>query len=143
MCRYFETTHTYSGCKLQDEKEDGSPNLLAGFFRRITPKRADEGQPPAEVAPDLHVVTQRTILQCSVAVNDPTQNRLHLDERKCENPMLLPPGNDPLARAGETEHRGGCPVCLAAGRAITEASDVIVVVHSDTPLHNTFLTRDR
>ena len=133
MCRYFETTHTYSGCKLQDEKEDGSPNVLAGFFRRITLKRVGEGQPPAEGAANLHVVKQRDILQCSNAVNDRDQNHLDTDERKCANPTLLPPGKDPLATAGETEHKGDCPVCLAAERAIAGASDVIVVVRSDNP----------
>jgi hypothetical protein len=134
MCRYFETTHSYSGCKLQEEKEDGSPNLLFRFFRRIT-QSLPQGEPSAEIGPDLlhfHVVTQREIIQCSAAVDLLTQGHLPPDERQCPNPTPLPPGDDAPATVGETEHRGDCTVCQAAERAISDALNRSVVVGIDS-----------
>lgn len=136
MCRYFETTHSYSGCKLRDENEDGSPNLVAKFFRRIT-QSLPQGEPSAETRPDLkhlHVVTQREIIQCSAAVDLQTQNHLPPDERKCPNPTPLPPGDDAPAIVGETEHRGDCTVCQAAERAIFDALNRSVVVGIDSSI---------
>ena len=128
MCKYIESTHTYELCKLQDENHDGSPNPLAGFFGRIT--SALSNAPGEDVAPmanrrDLHVVKEKTIIQCIAVRKDPNQQGKHVDERRCADPTAL---NATPVTVAETEHRGVCPVCQAGEEAITEALSRDIVV---------------
>jgi hypothetical protein len=128
MCKYIESTHTYELCKLQDENQDGSPNPLAGFFGRIT--SALSNTPGEDVAPmanrrDLHVVKEKTIIQCIAVRKDQNQQHKPADERRCANPTAL---NASPVTLGETEHRGVCPVCQAAEEVIERALNRDIIV---------------
>jgi hypothetical protein len=146
MCRSQETKHTYSGCKLQDEEEDGSPTVWASFMHRISrvtqrDSKAEPGGESVEVKPDFHVVTITSIIQCLDAVNDPTQHQIPVEKRQCPNLTPWSPGDvAPVKGVGETEHIDECPVCQAAEKAIIEASNQNEVVGIALPSEGHFLT---
>ena len=131
MCKYIESTHTYELCKLQHDNPDGSLNHLAGFFGRITNalnRAPGEDAVPVANRRDLHVVKEKTIVQCMAVRKDQNQQDKPADKRRCANPIAL--SADPVA-LGETEHRGICPVCQAAEEAIQKAltSETVVSLH--------------
>jgi hypothetical protein len=127
MCRYTEQIHTYDGCKLQEENADGSPSRLAAFFNRLTVKPPQGVQPPNN-EPVCHVVTQRQIIQCYDAVEDPEQREIRSEQRKCQNPVAWKPGDEAPIKVSGTEHKGECPVCQAGEDAMTRALKQIEVV---------------
>lgn len=145
MCRSLETLHTYSGCKLHDEEEDGPPNNKAGFWHRISRvlQRAPEGEPgeePVEVKPEFHIVTLTSIFQCPEALNHPTQRQVPIEKRQCPNTTAWTPGDEAPVKAIETEHKDECPVCQAAEEAMVEASNRSEVVSIALPSERHFLT---
>ena len=130
MCKFIESTHTYELCKLQDENADGSSNPIAGFIGRVTNalnRTPGENVPPMADRRDLHVVKQKTIIQCVAVRKDANQQDRPVDERRCANPMAL---NAEPVTVGETEHIGICPVCQAAEEAIKRALERETVVSS-------------
>jgi hypothetical protein len=133
MCRSYETRHTWSGCKLLDEKEDDPPNVSASFWHRISRvlQRAPEGEPREEledVEPPIHIVTIKSIIQCLAAVDHPTQRQVPIGERRCPNLTPWTPGDNAPVKVGETEHKNECPVCQAAEQAMLAASNRTEVV---------------
>jgi hypothetical protein len=134
MCRFHDTTHSYSDCRVKnkiEEPKDGPSNVFANvgnIFRRPL-----QGQPQAdqdaEIGPETpgyHVVNQRTIVQCSAAVKRPEQSHLHAKDRQCQD--LEPLEEEVPLTVGESAHRGECPVCTAIERAETEALNRTIIV---------------
>lgn len=134
MCRYQDQIHTYSLCKLLEEDEDGSPNILAELLRRISSARAQDGKPGS----GPHVVKVKQIIQCSHALDLESQQVKEPNQRQCPDPIPVTSEDGTVVeKIGETEHRGICPVCQAAEQAIDLASNATVVVGIRTPMVET------
>jgi hypothetical protein len=128
MCKYFETTHTYSACKLREGTEDGTKDsslvpLLASLLATTT----EDGSAP-KVLP--HVIRRKTIVQCDDAIKDPVQRNLPPGQRICSAPTAILTDENNLVETSETFYKGDCPVCDAVEKAVENALDMTVFVSS-------------
>lgn len=139
MCIVTETTHSYSGCKLElldpepAAAEVNNPlpkSLLQRITASLNPVTTDPSTPPTPLKQvestsnySTHVVKQTIIIQCQTAFEDATQTGREQKDRRCA--VLTPlSGGLELEAIGEpvpTPYRGICPVCKAAEEAVIGA----------------------
>ena len=125
MCRFTISTHTYSGCKLVEETQDETPTPRATFLGRIT--NAFVTTTPGENTPLVtnedgrHVITQKEIIQCSKALDDPAQNGKLPGERRCTKLTPLRKEEGIPAEPPLSKFKGGCPACQAGEDAVRAA----------------------
>lgn len=136
MCRYIETFHEYSGCRLKDTLPSGQPTRFAAFVRGVTNLVAGHdddganGEVHGEGGPDHHQITEKNILQCEIAVGDPKQKHKPEAERVCPKLKHLR-GEDAqqqIEHISYTLERGACPVCVAVEEAIKEKTKRTLIV---------------
>ena len=111
MCRYVDTYHTYTGCKLQER--DANTNALTAFARFM------RKQGPQENAE--HRIKTQTIIQCPAAAANTDLHETHA-ERTCPN-MMPAINNEREVDAGVTRSMGECPVCEAVAEVIRKETD--------------------
>jgi len=161
MCHIIVSKHTYSECKLLDTAEpdsipDGQPStpastlpqmtrLIRSFQKSITnnAQTSAEAEPPAPnlvrakvlSEPEIHVVTQKTFLQCAAA-RDPDSEDSHIwdipvNKRTCSKAKEVEFGEeaeDDDDYTFKSDLRGPCPVCEAAESAVSKSLVKIKVV---------------
>lgn len=128
MCRFDEITHTYAGCKLVEKKQDDTPTAQATFLGALTNlnpfanhNAPGENAPPITNEQGLHIITEKRIMQCSDALNDPAQRREPAEKRRCKTLKPLKPEEGEPVVLEVTKHKGVCEACLAGEEAIRAA----------------------
>jgi len=137
MCRYIETFHEYSGCRLKETLPNGQPTRFAAFVRGVTnfvtsASNEDDGangEIHGEGGPEHHQITEKNILQCEEAVRNPRLKDITEDERVCPNPVYLrgDAAKDQIEHIQYTRQTGTCPVCVAVEKAIREKTNQTVI----------------
>jgi hypothetical protein len=138
MCLYIETFHEYSGCRLKEVLPNGQPTRFAAFVRGVTnfvtgqanEHDAANGELHGEGGPEHHQITEKNILQCEKAHDDPKQKDKPVNERVCPNPVYLrgDEAKDQIESIQYTRQTGTCPVCVAVEKAIREKTNQTVIV---------------
>jgi hypothetical protein len=138
MCRYIETFHEYSGCRLKETLPNSQPTRFAAFVRGVTNfvtgnNNEDDGANGVihgEGGPEHHQITEKNILQCEDAVKNPRLKDKPEDERVCQNPVYLrgDAAKGQIEQIQYTRQTGTCPVCVAVEKAIRENTNQTVIV---------------
>ena len=127
MCRFTVITHTYSLCKLKEVTEGETLPAEAGILKKLTDAiigsaPAPENPPPVANDHGGHLIFEKGIIQCTEAVEDESQRRIPIHERKCRNIVPLRESDGvPINEAEVTKRTGACPACQAGEDAIKAA----------------------
>lgn len=139
MCKYIETFHEYSGCRLKDiDPKNGTPTRWATFVRGVTNlvigqdnnEGGANGDAHEELEPEYHQITEKNILQCEDALRDPKQKEKPPEKRVCSilTPLQGDEAQAQVERMGYTRQTGSCPVCVAVQTTIEEKTNPTVIV---------------